>query len=64
MPYEFQLISIGLCKRIYNKYGIRCLTVHDAIYMKQSDSEKTNIDIDRLLEIELGLRVEEPIPLW
>lgn len=64
MPYEFQLISIGLCKRIYNKYGIRCLTVHDAIYMKQSDSEKTNIDVNRLLEIELGLRVEEPIPLW
>ena len=64
MPFEFQLISMGLCKRIFNKYGIKCLSLHDAIYMKRSDAERIKIDVNRLLEIELNLRDEDPIPLW
>lgn len=64
MPYEFQLISVGLCKRIFKKYGVKCLTVHDAIYMKKSDADRVGVDVNRLLEIELGLRDEDPIPLW
>ena len=34
---EFKLISEGICKILYEEYGIKALTVHDAIYIKQSD---------------------------
>lgn len=54
MPYEFQLISLGLCSDLYSKYGIKAVTVHDAIYMKKSDAEK-EIDIDELLSRRLGV---------
>lgn len=64
MPLEFKLFSIGICKRIFDKYGVKCLTVHDAIYMKRSDAERLRVNVNELLEIELGLRDEGPIPLW
>ena len=34
---EFQLISEGICKILYEEYGIKSVTVHDAIYIKQTD---------------------------
>jgi hypothetical protein len=37
MPFEFKLISEGICKILYEEYGIKSITVHDAIYVKKSD---------------------------
>ena len=37
MPNEFRLISEGVCGVLYDQYGIKAITVHDAIYMKKSD---------------------------
>ena len=38
MPNEFQLISEGVCRVLYEQYGIKSITVHDAIYIKKSDA--------------------------
>ena len=34
---EFKLISEGICKILYEEYGIKSVTVHDAIYIKITD---------------------------
>ena len=34
---EFELISEGICKILYEEYGIKSVTVHDAIYIKITD---------------------------
>lgn len=47
MPCEFVVISEGICRILYEKYGIKSITVHDAIYMKQSDADR-KIDIDSI----------------
>lgn len=54
LPNEFQLISLGLCRDLWERFGIKSVTVHDAIYMKVSDAAK-KIDIDALLSRRLGL---------
>lgn len=54
MPYEFQLISMGICGDLYRYEGIKAITVHDAIYVKKSDAEK-QLDIDDYLSLCLGL---------
>jgi len=51
-PLEFRIISAGVCRTLYESYGIKSLTVHDAIYVKVSDAERIKnecIDIDRML---------------
>lgn len=54
MPYEFVVISEGICRILYERYGIKSITVHDAIYMKQTDADR-RIDIDAILrQIVLG----------
>ena len=54
MPSEFTVICEGICRILYEKYGIKSITVHDAIYMKQSDADR-EIDIDAILrQIVLG----------
>lgn len=55
-PLEFRLISCGVCRTLLQEYGIKCLTVHDAIYVKVSDAIRIGneeINIDRLLLGEL-----------
>ena len=37
MPFEFKLISEGICKILHEEYGIKSITVHDAIYVKKTD---------------------------
>jgi len=50
LPYEFKLISLGLCKDLLTRYGIKSITVHDAIYMRKSDARRiASSDIDELL---------------
>lgn len=34
---EFKLISEGICKILYEEYGLKSVTVHDAIYIKITD---------------------------
>ena len=64
MPYEFTLISMGLCKDLYDTYGIKSVTVHDAIYIKESDTATINSDIiDNLLCKRLGLSPKTGSPL-
>lgn len=61
IPYEFELISMGLCKDLYDIYKVKSVTVHDAIYMKASDAERvSSYDIDELLSERLG--ISEKIP--
>lgn len=56
MPYEFELISLGLCKDLYDLYKIKSVTVHDAIYVKQSDAGRiTYSNINDLLLSRLGV---------
>lgn len=54
MPYEFEIISLGICRDLWEIYGIKSVTVHDAIYMKVSDAHR-KVDIDHLLRCRLGL---------
>ena len=54
MPHEFELISLGICRDLWDIYGIKSVTVHDAIYMKVSDYRR-KVDIDHLLRCRLGL---------
>ena len=43
LPYELKLISLGVCQELFYQYHIKSITVHDAIYMKNSDAKKKNI---------------------
>ena len=54
MPFEFKLISEGICKMLYEEYGIKSITVHDAIYMKKTDASLCP-DIDTILRRLLNL---------
>ncbi|MCR5313349.1 MAG: hypothetical protein K6E54_06870 [Bacteroidaceae bacterium] len=61
MPFEFELVSIGLCKDIYKLFKIKSVTVHDAIYMKTSDADKiSSSKIDELLSERLGICEKAP----
>ena len=61
MPYEFKLISLGLCRNLYDFYQIKSITVHDAIYVKASETEKiSNSDINDLLSERLGISDKAP----
>lgn len=71
MPYEFRLISLGVCRDIYNDYGIKTLTVHDAVYMKESDRKRldesegsANEYIARLFSRRLGVGAVKAKPLF
>ena len=71
MPYEFKLISLGVCRDIYNDYGIKTLTVHDAVYMKESDRKRldesegsANEYIARLFARRLGVGAVKSKPLF
>lgn len=51
-PLEFRFVSNGICRVLFEKYGIKCLTVHDAIYVRQSNAQQIRdlgIDLDELL---------------
>ena len=62
MPYEFELISMGLCKDLYNIYGVKSVTVHDAIYVKSHDAAIITPDIiDSCLALRLGLKTNSEI---
>ena len=37
---ETSIITFGIAKELYEKYGVLALTLHDGIYMKQSDADK------------------------
>ena len=73
MPYELKLISLGICRELYQKYGIESVTVHDAIYMqkmKEEDKRDIRNKIDDIYRTLLG-RVEPATkgkatskPLW
>ena len=44
MPYELKLISLGICRVLYKQYGIKSITVHDAIYTKKmTDEDKQDV---------------------
>ena len=52
-PLEFRMVSAGICRSLYEAHGIKCLTVHDAIYTRESDSQlisSLGIDLDILLK--------------
>lgn len=48
--FEIPLIVKGICRKLESKYGVKPVTVHDAIYMKVSDCRKvSDLEIDALL---------------
>ena len=56
LPYEFVLISMGLCRDLHKKYDVKSITVHDAIYVKESDAKRITSDmIDEMLAERLGV---------
>ena len=65
LPYELNLISLGICRELYEVHGIKSITVHDAIYMKVSDAKKKKVvkTIQDIYVRLLGLKKPEAIPL-
>lgn len=63
MPFEFKLISEGICKILYEQHAIKSLTVHDAIYIKKSDVQRCP-DINTILRTLLNLPQPEPSSLF
>lgn len=71
MPYEFRLISLGVCRDIFNDYGIKSITVHDAVYMREADKKRldgaegsANEYIARLFARRLGVGAVKSKPLF
>jgi hypothetical protein len=61
-PYELKLISLGICRELYQKYNIKSITVHDAIYTKKmTDEDKQDLreKIDQIYRTLLGR--EKPV---
>lgn len=63
MPFEFKLISKGICKMLYEEYGIKSLTVHDAIYLKKSDVSSCP-DINTIVRRILNLPQPQPVSIF
>jgi hypothetical protein len=56
-PYELKLISLGICRELYIQYGIKSITVHDAIYTKKmtdEDKEDLREKIEQIYRTLLG----------
>ena len=56
-PYELKFISLGICRELYQKYNIKSITVHDAIYTKKmTDEDKQDLreKIDQIYRTLLG----------
>ena len=56
-PYELKFISLGICRELYQKYNIKSITVHDAIYTKKmTDEDKHDVreKIERIYRTLLG----------
>lgn len=52
-PLEFRMVSAGICRSLFVAHGIKCLTVHDAIYTKVTDAQRISslgIDFETLLK--------------
>ena len=71
MPYEFRLVSLGVCRDIFNDYGIKSITVHDAVYMREADKKRldgaegsANEYIARLFARRLGVGAVKSKPLF
>ena len=64
LPYELKLISLGVCQELFYQYHIKSITVHDAIYMKNSDAKKKNIVniIENIYMSILGWKEPNSIP--
>lgn len=68
--YETEIVSNRICQQLYEQYGIKSVSVHDAIYVKKSDAEKirnNGISIDDLFRKEVeAYEYHEPevLPLW
>lgn len=61
-PYELKFISLGICRELYQRYKIKSITVHDAIYTKKmTDEEKQDVreKIDQIYRTLLGR--EKPV---
>lgn len=56
--YEIPLIVTGVCRELESKYGVKPVTVHDAIYMKESDYWKVS---DTEIQSILRKKVDELI---
>lgn len=67
--WETRIISYGICRYLYEQSGIECITLHDAIYVKQSQlSAIKNIDINAMFRKEVEsyrtLDCCESVPLF
>lgn len=50
---ETKIMIYGICKHLYENYGIEAITVHDGLYMKQSDAnllKANNISVEGLFK--------------
>ena len=52
-PIETKIITFGIIKDLYEKYGIEALSLHDGIYVKESDAKymkDNNISTERMFK--------------
>ena len=56
-PYELDLITNGVCKRLYEEYNVQSISLHDGIYVKNSDFNVYTVIPDILREI-----LDVPLP--
>lgn len=50
-PYELELITNGVCKKLYEEYSIKNISLHDGIYVKTSDIDSCDVIPEMLREI-------------
>ena len=50
-PYELELVTNGVCKRLYEEYNIKSISLHDGIYVRNSDIEACDVIPEMLREI-------------
>jgi hypothetical protein len=50
-PFELELITNGLCKRLYEEKGIESISLHDGIYVRNSDFDSCDVIPEMLREI-------------
>ena len=50
-PFELELITNGVCKRLYEEYGVKSISLHDGIYVRNSDIDSCDVIPEILREI-------------
>ena len=57
---EFKQISVNVVKKLYTKYGVKALTCHDSVWLREDQSD---IDVRRIFYDEIDLMAYNELKL-